>query len=99
MKSASTRFCAAKSGIAGSAKMGSNCMLAGQSGIAGHLKIGNQATVGAQAGVMNDIPDGDNLLGTPAQPDKDMKRQFIAVRKLPELLRKVAAWEKKLTGE
>ncbi len=88
-----------QSGVSGSTKIGSNCILAGQSGIAGHLKIGDQATVGAQAGVMTDIPDGDTFLGTPAQPDKDMKRQFIAVRKLPELLRKVAAWEKKLTGE
>jgi len=88
-----------QAGVSGSTKIGSRCILAGQAGIAGHLKIGDHAIVGAQAGVMADIPDGGKFLGTPAQPDKEMKRQFIAVRHLPELLRKVAAWEKKLTGE
>ena len=33
------------------------------------------------------------------QPDKQAKRMMIAMRHLPELLRKVAAWEKKLGGE
>ncbi|HUA68766.1 MAG TPA: hypothetical protein VMA13_09490, partial [Candidatus Saccharimonadales bacterium] len=68
----------------------------GQVGIAGHLKIGNQVVVAAQAGVMNDIPDGEKWLGTPAQPDRDMKRQYIAVRHLPDLLKRVAKLEKQL---
>ncbi len=69
-------------------------MLAGQVGIAGHLKIGNQVTVAAQSGVMHDIPDGGKWLGIPAQPDKQTKRQLIAIQHLPELLRRVAALEK-----
>jgi hypothetical protein len=44
---------------------------------------------------MNDLPDG-TWLGTPAQPDKEFKRQVIALRRIPELLKKIAAWEKKL---
>ena len=83
-------------GIAGSTKLGNYVVLAGQVGIAGHLKIGNDVIVAAQAGVMNDIPDGGKWLGSPAQPDKEMKRQFIAVRHLPELLRRVAELERKL---
>jgi UDP-3-O-[3-hydroxymyristoyl] glucosamine N-acyltransferase len=83
-------------GIAGSAKLGSYVVLAGQVGIAGHLKIGNQVTVGSKGGVMHNIPDGETWLGTPAQPDKQAKRIVIAVQRLPDLLKKVAAWEKKL---
>lgn len=83
-------------GIAGSTKVGNYVVLAGQVGIAGHLKIGNQAVVGAQSGVMHNIPDGETWLGTPARPNKDMKRQFIALPRLPELLRRVAELEKKL---
>jgi UDP-3-O-[3-hydroxymyristoyl] glucosamine N-acyltransferase len=86
----------AQVGIAGSSKLGNYVVIAGQAGIAGHLKIGHQATIGAQAGVMTDIPDKTTWLGAPAQPDREMKRQFIALQRLPDLLKKIAAWEKKL---
>jgi UDP-3-O-[3-hydroxymyristoyl] glucosamine N-acyltransferase len=83
-------------GIAGSSTFGKYVILAGQAGFAGHLKIGDRVTVSAQSGVMTDIPDGEKWLGTPAQPDKKVKRQMIAVRRLPELLKRVAELEKKL---
>jgi UDP-3-O-[3-hydroxymyristoyl] glucosamine N-acyltransferase len=86
-------------GIAGSAKVGNYVVMAGQVGIAGHLKIGNQVTVGSKAGVMHNIPDGETWLGMPAQPDKQAKRVVIAIQRLPDLLKKVAQWEKKLSGE
>ncbi len=86
-------------GIAGSAKLGNYNVLAGQVGIAGHLQLGNQVTVGSKSGVMHNIPDGETWLGMPAQPDKQTKRIVIALQRLPDLLKKVAAWEKKLSGE
>ena len=86
-------------GFAGSTKMGNYVVLAGQVGIAGHLKIGNQVTVASKAGVMHNIPDGETWLGMPAQPDKQAKRVLIALQRLPDLLKKVAAWEKKFGGE
>ena len=86
----------AQVGIAGSSKLGNYVVLAGQVGIAGHLKIGDRAIVGAKSGVMNDIPDGQKWLWIPAQPDRDIKRQVLALQKLPELLRRVAELEKKL---
>ena len=86
----------AQTGIAGSTKLGNYVILAGQAGIAGHLKIGNQATVAAQSGVMHDIPDGEKWFGSPAQPDRQSKRQMIALTLLPELIRRVAELEKKL---
>lgn len=83
-------------GIAGSAKLGNYVVLAGQAGIAGHLKIGNHVIVGGKSGVINDIPDGEKWLWTPAQPDREAKRQMLALRRLPELLKRIEALEKKL---
>jgi len=88
----------AQVGISGSTKIGSYTVLAGQVGLAGHLKIGNKVTIGSKSGVMHDIPDGEQWLGIPAQPDKQAKRMMIALQRLPDLLKKIAAWEKKLTG-
>ena len=67
-------------GFAGSTRLGDYCVIASQSGIAGHLKLGNQATVGAKSGVMRDIAEKETVLGIPAVPDRQAKRQFIAVQ-------------------
>ncbi len=83
-------------GIAGSTKLGSYVILAGQAGLAGHLKIGNRASVAAQSGVMTNIPDGEKWMWTPAQPDRQAKRQMIALQQLPELIRRVHQLEKQL---
>jgi UDP-3-O-[3-hydroxymyristoyl] glucosamine N-acyltransferase len=88
----------AQAGIAGSTRLGNYVTLAGQVGLAGHLKIGNKAVVAAQSGVMHDIPDGEKWFGYPAQPDRRMKRQVLAVQQLPDLLRRVADLEKRLGG-
>ncbi|MCC6820710.1 MAG: UDP-3-O-(3-hydroxymyristoyl)glucosamine N-acyltransferase, partial [Verrucomicrobia subdivision 3 bacterium] len=81
-------------GFAGSTQLGDYCVIASQSGIAGHLKLGHQATVGAKSGVMRDIPDKGTVLGIPAAPDKQAKRQMIALQQLPELIRRTRELEK-----
>jgi UDP-3-O-[3-hydroxymyristoyl] glucosamine N-acyltransferase len=86
----------AQVGVAGSTKIGQYTTLAGQVGIAGHLKIGSKVIVAAQSGVMHDIPDGGKWLGAPAQPDRQAKRQMIALHHLPELIRRVSELEKQL---
>jgi UDP-3-O-[3-hydroxymyristoyl] glucosamine N-acyltransferase len=85
-----------QAGVAGSTKLGNYVILGGQVGLAGHLKIGNRVSVAAQSGVMHNIPDGEKWLWTPAQPDRQAKRQMIAMQQLPELLRRVTELEKKL---
>jgi UDP-3-O-[3-hydroxymyristoyl] glucosamine N-acyltransferase len=89
----------AQVGIAGSAKLGNYNVLAGQVGIAGHLKLGDRVTVASKSGVMHAIPDGETWLGIPAQPDRQAKRMLIAMQRLPDLLKKVAEWERKLKGQ
>jgi UDP-3-O-[3-hydroxymyristoyl] glucosamine N-acyltransferase len=85
-----------QAGFAGSTHLGDYCVIASQAGIAGHLKLGQQATVGAKSGVMRDIPDKGTVLGIPAAPDKQAKRQIIAVQQLPELIRRMRELEKKV---
>jgi len=85
-----------QTGIAGSTKLGNYVVLGGQVGLAGHLKIGNRVSVAAQSGVMHNIPDGEKWIWTPAQPDRQAKRQMIAMQQLPDLLRRVAELERKL---
>ncbi len=77
-------------------KIGNYTTIAGQVGIAGHLRIGDQVTIAAQSGVMNHIPEGQKWMGTPAQPDRVMKRQWLAAERLPELLRRVGELERQL---
>jgi UDP-3-O-[3-hydroxymyristoyl] glucosamine N-acyltransferase len=83
-------------GFAGSTKLGAYCVIAAQSGIAGHLTLGNQATVGAKSGVMRDIPDKGVVLGIPAQPDKQTKRQWIAAQQLPDMIKRLRELEKQV---
>ncbi len=85
-----------QAGIAGSTKLGNYVIVAGQVGLAGHLKIGNRASIAAQSGVMHNIPDGEKWFGYPAQPDRQTKRQIIALQQLPDLLKRVAELERTL---
>lgn len=85
-----------QAGFAGSTHLSDYVVVASQSGIAGHLKLGRQATVGAKSGVMRDIPDGETVLGYPAAPDKQAKRQWIAAAQLPDALRRLKNLEKRL---
>ena len=88
----------AQTGIAGSTRLGNYVVLAGQVGLAGHLKIGDRVSVAAKSGVMHDIPDNQKWLGIPAQPDRQAKRQIVALQQLPDLLRRVAELEKQLAA-
>ena len=83
-------------GFGGSTHLGDYVVVASQSGIADHLKVGNQAMVGAKSGVMRDIPDGGRVLGLPAAPDKQAKRQMIAMQHLPDLLHRMRDLEKQV---
>jgi UDP-3-O-[3-hydroxymyristoyl] glucosamine N-acyltransferase len=83
-------------GFAGSTRLGDYCVIASQSGIADHLTLGNQATVGAKSGVMRNIPDKGTVLGIPAMPDKQAKRQWVALMQLPDLIHRMRELEKQV---
>jgi UDP-3-O-[3-hydroxymyristoyl] glucosamine N-acyltransferase len=83
-------------GFAGSTQLGDYCVIASQSGIADHLKLGQQVTVGGKSGVMRDVPDKETVLGLPAVPDIQAKRQWVAIQKLPEMILRMRELEKKV---
>jgi len=83
-------------GFAGSTHLGDYVVVASQSGIADHLKLGNQAVVGAKSGVMRDVPDGGRVLGIPAAPDRQAKRQMIAMQQLPDVIHRLRELEKQV---
>ncbi|HOO17913.1 MAG TPA: UDP-3-O-(3-hydroxymyristoyl)glucosamine N-acyltransferase, partial [Phycisphaerae bacterium] len=86
----------AQVGIAGSATVGRHVTMAGQAGVVGHIRIGDNATVGARAGVTNSVPDGETVLGQPAIPIREMRRQIAYVQRLPDLNSRVKEQEKRI---
>jgi UDP-3-O-[3-hydroxymyristoyl] glucosamine N-acyltransferase len=75
----------AQVGVAGSAHIGRHVTMAGQAGIVGHIEVGDNATIGARAGVTNNVEPGVTMLGQPAIPIQECRRQVAIIQKLPEL--------------
>jgi UDP-3-O-[3-hydroxymyristoyl] glucosamine N-acyltransferase len=81
-------------GIAGSCQTGDYVTMAGQAGIKDNTRIGNGVIVGAQAGVHRNVPDSQQVLGSPAIPVREQRRIFQMIARLPEMhrqLRELAA--------
>lgn len=78
----------AQAGVSGSTQIGPGAMIAAQAGLTGHLTIGAGARIGAQSGVMQDVPAGEEVLGSPAQGSKNFLREVITLRKLAQSGRK-----------
>jgi UDP-3-O-[3-hydroxymyristoyl] glucosamine N-acyltransferase len=85
---------AAQAGVAGSTRLGKGVRLGGQAGLVGHLRVGDGASVGAQAGVIGDVAAGETVSGYPARPHREAMRVEAAMRRLPELVRRL----KRLVG-
>lgn len=87
---------AAQTGISGSTKVGKNNIVGGQVGFVGHISTGENVTIGAQSGVSKSLQPNTIHFGCPARPIMQAKREEAALRKLPELLKRVADLEEKL---
>jgi UDP-3-O-[3-hydroxymyristoyl] glucosamine N-acyltransferase len=85
----------AQAGISGSVTIGESVRIAGQAGTVGHIDIGDGATVVAQAGVTKDVPPGSVVAGRHTIPlRQNLKVEALTLR-LPEILKRVEALEKK----
>lgn len=93
---ASHTVIAAQVGISGSTKIGSWVRLGGQAGLQGHITVGDGASAGGQAGVTKDIPPGETVSGYPAKPHMEAMRLEAALRRVPELLKKVREQERRI---
>jgi UDP-3-O-[3-hydroxymyristoyl] glucosamine N-acyltransferase len=87
---------AGQTGIAGSTRIGMGVVCGGQVGIVGHLDIGDGARLGAQSGVVGDIPAGETWTGYPAVSHGEWLRDSTALRRLPDLIKRVRELEKEI---
>lgn len=90
---------AAQTGISGSTKIGKNNIVGGQVGFVGHIDTGENVTIGAQSGVSKSLPANSVHFGYPARPIMQAKREEAALRKLPDLLKRVTELEEKLKNK
>jgi UDP-3-O-[3-hydroxymyristoyl] glucosamine N-acyltransferase len=88
----------AQVGISGSCRLGTHVTLAGQVGVIDHVHIGDHATVIAQAGIARDVEPRAIVAGSVAMPHHLWRRLQAASPRLPELLRTVAALERRISA-
>ena len=82
-------------GIAGSTIIGNNVTLAGQVGVAGHLEIGENTMIGAQSGIAGNVEANKILSGHPLVDHREDMKIRVAMKKLPELLKKGKGFRRK----
>jgi len=87
-------FIVAQSGLSGGTIVARGAMIMAQAGSAGHLRIGEGAFVGARAGLHRDVADGARVYGTPAVEEQSWHRSVAALKRLPDLIRRVRRLEK-----
>jgi UDP-3-O-[3-hydroxymyristoyl] glucosamine N-acyltransferase len=95
----------AQVGVSGSTRLGNHVVLAGQVGVVGHITIGDRVRVGAQSGVAHSVPAEQDMMGSPAVPQKEWFRNYSNIHKLSRLKEevkslkgKIAELEKALQG-
>jgi UDP-3-O-[3-hydroxymyristoyl] glucosamine N-acyltransferase len=82
-----------QAGLAGSTKIGNDCILAGQVGTAGHLTIGDGAVITAKSGVPNDVPARALYSGYPAVDNRQWLKSVATLSRLPELQKRLRELE------
>ena len=88
----------AQSGISGGTVIARRAIIMAQVGATGHLRIGEGAFVGARTGLHRDVPDGARMYGAPAMEEKSWHRSMAALKRLPDLLRRVRRLERSVKG-
>jgi UDP-3-O-[3-hydroxymyristoyl] glucosamine N-acyltransferase len=88
-------YLAACNVVAGSTKIGKNCMFSGQVGIVGHLVIADNTIITAQSGISKSITKkGEVYMGSPAFDANKYRKAFIHFRNLDALVQRVDKIEK-----
>lgn len=85
----------AQAGIAGSSQIGDRSMILAQAGIPDHINIEPDSVVGPQSGVIKDLKTG-SYIGSPAMPYRDFIKRESALKRLPDMLKKIEEIEKKV---
>ncbi len=88
----------ADTAIAGSARIGDHVTMAAQVGVAGHLEVGPFSVLVARTGVTKSVPGGTPekpafYAGFPVAPIEKNRRDTVAPRKVPDILKRLKALE------
>lgn len=91
----------ADTAMAGSSNIGDYVTMAAQVGVAGHIEVGPFSVLLARAGVTKSVEGGTPeqpayYAGFPAGPASRMRKEMVAPRKVPDILKRLRALEKKL---
>ncbi|MBV8423586.1 MAG: UDP-3-O-(3-hydroxymyristoyl)glucosamine N-acyltransferase [Candidatus Eremiobacteraeota bacterium] len=86
---------AGHSGLAGSTNVGDGTRMGGMVGTRGHITIGARVTIAGSSMIWSDVPDGAFVSGHPAQDHRAQLRWQASLRKVPKLLERVDALERK----
>lgn len=89
----------AQVGISGSTILEDYVTLAGQVGTVGHVRVGKGSTVAARGVVTSDVEPGSFVSGFPIKSHNEERKILAAMRKLPELIKRVRDLEKQLEGK
>lgn len=88
---------AGHSALAGSTTIGDGTRVGGMSAFRGHITVGSRVTIAGHSMVWSDVPDGAIISGNPAQSHRDELRWQASLRKVPKLIERVDALERKPT--
>ncbi len=89
----------AQTGLSGGTIVGRRAVVMAGVGTTGHLRIGEGAFIAARSGLHHDVPDGARMFGAPATEERSWHRTVAALRRLPELLKRVRRLERRVEAE
>jgi UDP-3-O-[3-hydroxymyristoyl] glucosamine N-acyltransferase len=85
----------AQVGISGSVRIGNYVTLAGKVGVNGHIEIGDGAIAAAMGAITKSVPPREVLVGVPARPAREYKRNLAQLNNIHKLYERVKRLEEK----
>ncbi len=86
-------------GVSGSTKIGAHCTLAGAVGVVGHVELADHVHVSGMSMVSRSIREPGVYVGSiPAMPHEEWRKNFVRIRQLDEMSRRIKTLEKRLAA-
>lgn len=89
---------AAMVGIAGSTTIGNNVVFGGKVGVTDNTTVGDRVVAGGATVILSKVPAGRVILGYPAVKMESHVEIYKAQRRLPRLIREIAALEARIAA-
>ncbi len=76
-------------GVAGSCTIGAYAVIGAGAGLSDHVHVGAQVRIAGRSAVITDVPAGEVWGGAPAVPIGEFRRQMIAIKRLPHIVKQL----------